>query len=323
MRAVRYHEHGGPEVLSVETIPMPTPSSDQVLVEIRAASVNPVDTKVRAGIQGKNPPSLPTTPGTDFAGVVVEVGEDVTGFSVGDHVLGDYLNRWTPYPGSFAEYAAVPLDRVAHLPEDVPFEQAAGVAHVGTTAWAALMDYGGLALGDCCLVHGGGGGVGHVAVQLAHAAGASVVTTAGSEAASARLRELGADHVFDYDRPDLREAIAAVGPVDVVLDHMIDRYLDLDYAVAAPEATIVSIEASDRAVHFENAPLARRKDVALYQIGPSRRMDKVRTLETLGRLLSRGDVTVEIARTYDLEEAARAHRDVLAESFVGKLVVVP
>ena len=323
MRAIRYHEHGGPEVLAVETVDRPEPAADQILVQIRAASVNPVDTKVRAGIQGKEPPSLPSTPGTDFAGVVLEVGEDVSRFSAGDHVVGDYMDRWSPYEGTYAEYVAAPLDRVGKLPEGVSFEQAAGVAHVGTTAWMSLFPYGDLHLGDTCLVHGGSGGVGHVAVQLADVAGAEVIATAGNEAARSRLLELGADHVFDYDRPDLGEAIAAVGAPDVIVDHMIDRYLEMDYAVAATEATIVSIEASDSEVRFDNPPLARRKDLALYQIGPGRRMPRVETLERLGRFLEGGDLAVEIERTYGLEEAAQAHRDVIEESFVGKLVVVP
>jgi NADPH:quinone reductase-like Zn-dependent oxidoreductase len=294
-------------------------------VEVRAASVNPVDTKVRAGVQGKEPPDLPATPGTDFAGVVVAAGDRVDGLAAGDHVVGDYMDRWTPYDGTFAEYVAAPTDRVAPLPQDVTFEQAAAAAHVGTTAYGALVEYGGVRLGDTCLVHGGSGGVGHVAVQMADRAGATVVATAGSEAARNRVRELGAAHVFDYGRDpdDLARAVGDVGPVDVVLDHKIDRYLDLDVRVAAPGATVVSIEASGAPVRFTTPPQARQKDLCLYQIGPSRRMDRVEALRTVGRLLSRGDLRVEIARRYSLSEAAQAHRDVVEESFVGKLVVRP
>ncbi|MDX1748203.1 MAG: zinc-binding dehydrogenase, partial [Halobacteriales archaeon] len=281
------------------------------------------DTLVREGLQRKNPPRFPVIPGGDFSGIVEAVGEGVTEFEVGDRVIGDGLNKWTNYPGVFAEYAVAPLDRIAKLADGASLDDAAAVSHVGTTAWC-VVDYGDIRLGDLCLIHGGSGGVGHIAVQLADLSGGTVIATAGSQEARDRVRELGADHVFDYRRDDLEDAILAVGQPDLILDHMIDRYLDLDIEVAAPSATLLSIEASrGEPVEFTKAPIARSKDFQHIHIGAQFQTSLPRALERLGKLLATGDLEVEIAGTYGLDEAAQAHRDVIDKSFIGKLIVKP
>jgi|APHM01.1.fsa_nt_gi NADPH:quinone reductase and related Zn-dependent oxidoreductases len=179
MQAVRYHEHGEADVLGVDEIARPTPDRNEVLVEIEAASVNRVDVMFRSGQYGELP--LPAIPGGDGAGIVAGVGNAVERFSVGDRVVASGMDRATG--GTFAEYAAIPTSKLAALPDDVPWEVAGAIGNVGATAWTALEELAGVQAGDRVLVHGGSGGVGHMAVQIAAESGAEVITTAGTAAA--------------------------------------------------------------------------------------------------------------------------------------------
>mgnify|MGYP000206366546 CR=1 FL=1 len=205
MRAVRYHDHGGPEVLGVDEVDRPEPDDDQVLVEMRAASVNPVDVMIRSGEYGKVP--LPSVPGGDGAGVVATTGDDVDRFREGDRVIASGMDRESG--GTFAEYAALPETKLAQLPDEVPFEVGGAIGNVGATAWTALEAVAGVSPGDRVLVHGGAGGVGHAAVQIAAAGGADVIATAGSADACDRVRELGASTALQYDSDTLAEDVLA------------------------------------------------------------------------------------------------------------------
>jgi len=318
MRAVRYHEHGGPEVLQVEEIDRPEPNADEVLVAIRAAGVNPVDTYFREG--SYQPYALPMIPGSDYAGEVVSVGEDVSGFDEGDRVFGTGLG--SDRPGTYAEYATAPTDRVAHLPDGISYAEGAAVALVGVTAWRCLIDHAALQPAERCLVHGGSGGVGHVAVQLADATGAEVVTTAREEY-HGLLADLGADVTIDYGRDDLGDAVVAAGRPAVILDHMLDDYLQFDADVAAQGARIVGIGNTDTAAGFTDVPGARSKELTLQLSSMFNTPDMSAVLARLATLMRYGELVPDVARTYDLEEAADAQRDVMAESFFGKLVIRP
>jgi NADPH2:quinone reductase len=325
MRAVRFHDHGGPEVLAAEEIDRPGPDSREVLVEIHAAGVNPVDTYFREGAY--EPFTLPLIPGTDFAGEVHETGDEVEGFASGERVYGTGIGR--SHHGGYAEYATVPTDRLVALPEGVDTEMAGAAGVAGVTAWRALIDHAGLEPGETCLIHGGSGGVGHVAVQLAAATGAQVLTTASPDSHD-RLAELGADAIFDYSRGDLadvvREAASGVGGtdgVDVILDHRLDDYLQFDADVAATGARVVGIGESNPQVGFENDGVARSKDVSYQFMSMFNTPDFRVPLARLAHLMRAGDLTIDIAREYELDEADEAQRAVLEESFLGKLVLVP
>ena len=257
MRAVRYHEHGGRDVLQVdEGVERPEPGRNEVLVRVEAAAVNPVDTYFRDG--SYQPAELPMIPGSDFAGEVAAVGDGVEEFAEGDRVFSTGLGN--DRQGTCAEYAAAPTDRVAPLPDGIGVREAAGVALVGVTAWRALVDHADLEPAERCLVHGGSGGVGHVAVQIAAAAGAQVTTTAAPEYHSG-LEALGADDVLDYGRDDLAEAVTAVGEPNVILDHRLDDYLQFDADVAAKNARVVGIGGNSPESGFSNTPAARSKEI--------------------------------------------------------------
>ncbi|MFC4552698.1 MULTISPECIES: NADPH:quinone reductase [Halorussus] len=318
MRAVRYHEHGGRETLQVDEFDRPDPAPDEIRVEVRAAGVNPVDTYFREG--SYEPPKLPMIPGSDFAGVVDAVGEDVSAFAEGDRVFGTGLGN--DRQGTYAEYVTAPTDCAARLPEDVSFDEGAAVALVGVTAWRALVDHAGVEPAETCLVHGGSGGVGHVAVQLAAASGATVLTTA-SEEHHDRLADLGADAVFDYRRDDLADAVVEAGRPDAILDHRLDDYLDFDAEVGAKGVRVAGIGNTVPEAGFDNIAAARSREMSLHLMSMFNTPDFAAVLEKLAALMEAGDLRVEIAETYDLEQADEAQRAVMEDSILGKLVVEP
>lgn len=317
MRAVRYHEHGGPEVLTVEEINRPEPGGHELLVRVAAAGVNPVDTYFREG--SYEPYELPMTPGSDFAGVVEEAGDWTPGFEAGDRVFGTGLGR--DHQGSYAEYALVPTDRVAHLPENVDFNAGGGAGVAAVTAWRALIDHAGLEPAETCLIHGGSGGVGHAAVGLAAATGAEVVTTSSPDYHE-DLGDLGADIVFDYRDEDLEEAVAEYEPA-VILDHRLDEYLDFDAAVAQQGARIVGIGNTRPQAGWENVPAARAKELRVQLMSMFNTPVLSARLERIARLMEREELAIRVERSYPVEEAGEAQRAVLEESFLGKLVVEP
>lgn len=318
MRAVRYHEYGDPDVLDVETIDRPEPRDDELLVEVNATAVNPVDTYFRRGVY--TPAGLPMTPGADLAGIVTAVGPAVKSFEPGDRVFGTGLGR--DRQGTYAEYAVGPEDMFARLPPAVSFSEGAAVALVGVTGWRALIDHAGLELGETCLVHGGSGGVGHVAAQLAAAAGADVIATARPEYHE-RLEALGVTHTFDYRREDLAEAVIDVGRPDVILDHRLDEYLQFDATVGHVGTRVVGIGNTTPQAGFEDVAAARGKDLHLVLMSMFNTPSFRPILSQLATRLEAGDLQPEIARTYDLEDAAAAQRAVLDEQFFGKLVIQP
>jgi NADPH:quinone reductase-like Zn-dependent oxidoreductase len=321
MHAVRLHDHGGPDALGVEEIDRPTPASDELLVEVAAAGVNPVDTYFRDG--SYEPVGLPFTPGVDVAGVVAATGDGVVGFAEGDRVFGTGLGNGD-YQGAYAEYATVPTDRVVALPEGADLTEAGAAGVAAVTSWRALVDHADLDPAEHCLVHGGSGGVGHAAVQIADAVSARVITTA-SEGYHDDLAALGADTVLDYGREDLADAVVAAsdGGVDAVLDHRLDDYLQFDADVAAGDARVVGIGENSPDPGFTNDGAARSKDVS-YQFMSMFNMPDLRVgLAGVADLMARDRLSIECARSYGLDEAGEAQRAVMEDSFFGKLVIEP
>ncbi len=321
MRAVRLHEHGGTDVLQVDEIERPDPGGHELLVEVAAAGVNPVDTYFRDG--SYEPVGRPFTPGVDVAGTVAAVGDHVEGFAAGDRVLGTGIGNGA-HQGAYAEYATIPEDRVVHLPADADLVEAGAAGVVAGTAWRSLVDHADLDPAEDCLIHGGAGGVGHAAVQIAAAVHARVITTA-APAYHDTLRDLGADTVLDYGRDDLREAVreASDGGVDVVLDHRLDDYLQFDADVAAQDGRIVGIGENSPDPGFTNDGVARSKDLTYRFMSMFNTPDLRVPLRGIAHLMETGALSVHLAETYDLDAAADAQRAVMEDSFPGKLVIVP
>jgi len=320
MQAVRLHEHGGRDVLQVDEVERPSPGGHELLVEVAAAGVNPVDTYFR---DGSYPPvELPFSPGVDVAGEVAGVGEFVEGFEVGDRVFGTGIGNNT-HQGAYAEYAVVPEDRLVAVSDGVDLAEAGAAGVVAGTAWRALVDYAALDAAEDALIHGGSGGVGHAADQIADAVSARTITTAAPEYHDA-LAELGAGTPLDYGRENLDEAIveAATGDgVDVVLDHRLDDYLQLDAEVATTGGRVVGIGENDPGPGFSAVGAARSKDVSYQFMSMFNTPDLRVPLRGVAHLMSTGDLSIELARRYGLDEAAEAQRAVMADSFLGKLVI--
>ncbi|WP_459194296.1 NADPH:quinone reductase [Halosimplex sp. J119] len=321
MRAVRLSDHGGPEELTVDDVDRPDPAPDELLVEVAAAGVNPVDTYFRDG--SYDPVGLPFTPGVDVSGVVAATGEGVDEFAEGDRVFGTGIGNGC-HQGAYAEYATVPTDRVVHLPDGADLTEAGAAGVAAVTAWRALVDHADLDPAEHCLVHGGSGGVGHTAVQIADAVSARVITTA-SEPYHDRLADIGAETVLDYGRDDLADAVAdaSAGGVDVVLDHRLDDYLQFDADVAATGARVVGIGENSPDPAFTNDGAARSKDVSYQFMSMFNTPDLRVPLRGVAHLMERDALSIELARTYDLDEAGEAQRAVMEDSFLGKLVIEP
>ncbi|WP_440764913.1 NADPH:quinone reductase [Natronorubrum sp. DTA7] len=321
MRAVRLHEHGDADVLQVNDVDRPEPADDELLVEVAAAGINPVDTYFRDG--SYEPVSVPFTPGVDLAGVVSETGSAVEGFAEGDRVFGTGIGNGG-FQGSYAEYATVPTDRVVHLPDGADLTEAGAAGVAAVTAWRALIDHADLDPAEHCLVHGGSGGVGHAAVQIGAAVSARVVTT-GSETYHDDLEALGAETVLDYGRDDLADAVleATDGGVDAVLDHRLDDYLQFDADVAATGCRVVGIGENSPDPAFTNDGAARSKDVNYQFMSMFNTPDLRVPLRGVAHLMATDALEIELARSYGLDEASQAQEDVMNDSFLGKLVIEP
>jgi NADPH2:quinone reductase len=317
MRAIRYAEHGGTEVLTTDRIERPQPGHNDLLVRVKAAGINPVDTYFREGEY--SPSELPWTPGSDLAGVVVAIGPGVEEFNEGDRVFATGLGN--SVQGTCAEYVRVPTGLVARLPPGPTFEEAAALGLVGVTAWQALVHHADVEPAERVLIHSGSGGVGHVAVQLADAMGAQVTATA-SPAHHKALYTLGAETVIDYADDGLGTAIAEAGAPDVILDTFADKYVKLDVEVAAPRARIIAIGNSGPDAPFPMGP-GKFNDLRFQAMSMFNTPNTGAVLARLATLLTTGDIIPSVHRTYPLPETAAAHTAVLDESFVGKIVVTP
>lgn len=212
MKAIRIHEYGGPDVLSIDEIPMPEPAADEVLIRVHATSVNPVDWKIREGLRKEKFPSkLPLTLGWDVSGVVEQVGGKVSIFRKGDEVYG------RPDPtrnGAYAEYIVVKANLLSIKPISIGHTEAAAVPLAGLTAWQGLFDHGLLKEGQKVLIHAAAGGVGTYAVQFAKSKGAYVIGTASDQNIDF-LKRLGADEVIDYNMDNFETILS---DIDLVLD---------------------------------------------------------------------------------------------------------
>ena len=305
MRAITYSRYGGADVLELTEQPTPKVGADTVLVRVRAASVNPVDWKLRQGyLDAIMDVRFPVVPGWDVAGVVESVGLDTPELQVGDEVFGYVRKDWV-HGGTFAEYVSAPVRTLARKPTTLSFEEAAAVPLAGLTAYQSIRRAG-VTAGQTVLVHAAAGGVGGFAVQIAAALGATVVGTA-SEANHEYLRALGAQAVTYGD--GLVERVRALAPdgVDVVLD-----YGSPDAVATAPSllregGTIASIVDAKARDELGGHYVWVRPDSA--------------DLAALGALIDDGKVGVEVAQVFDLADAAAAHEASASGHVRGKVVV--
>jgi NADPH:quinone reductase len=323
MRAIRVTAFGGPDVLTLADVPDPQPGPGQIRVRIHAAGVNPVETYVRAGTYAIKPP-LPYTPGSDGAGVIDAVGAGVTGLLPGDRVyLAGPMNAST---GTYAGLTVNDARNVHTLPPALSFAQGAAVGVPCSTAWRALFQKAGAVSGETVLVHGGSGSVGTAAIQLARAAGLTVIATAGSARGLALITELGAHHAVDHTQPDYRAAIKAAaggrGP-DVVIEMLANVNLAHDAELLAPRGRIVVI-GSRGALDF-TPRLLMAKEAAVYgMMLPNMTAEEWRDVNAgVQAALAAGTLKPVVNRELPLADAPKAHEAVMSSGAAGKIVLVP
>ena len=307
MRAVTYHEYGGSEVLRVEDVEDPKLGPDGVLVEVRAASVNPVDWKLASGGMGTMlDVFFPVVPGWDVAGVVAAVGPAVQHLAPGDEVYG-YVRKDAVHGGTYAEKVVAPVRTVAPKPSTLDFGEAAAVPLAGLTAYQALVHRLSVGEGQTVLIHAASGGVGSFAVQIARAHGARVIGTA-SEENHDYLRELGAEPVAYGDGLEDRVRELAPDGVDAVVDLVGGEALQQSPGLLAPGA-------DGRLVSVIDPGVADLGGSYLF-VSPD-----ADDLSALARMADAGQLQVEVAARYPLAEAAQAWHESMSGHTRGKIVL--
>jgi NADPH:quinone reductase-like Zn-dependent oxidoreductase len=308
MRAVTQRAFGGPEVLEVVETRRPEPLPSEVLIRVHAAAVNPIDAYIRSGgfpLLGEPPFTL----GWDVSGVVEEVVPGVTRFKPGDEVYG--MPLFPRAANGYAEYVAAPSRQIARKPAALGHTEAAALPLVGLTAWQGLVDAAAVRSGDRVLVHGAGGGLGHVVVQIAKARGAHVIATA-SAAKHGFVRSLGADEVIDYRTADFTEA---TGDLDIVYDAVGGGYGERSLSVLRPGGILVT------AVDRENTALQAAATAAGRRFtGISVEPDHT-ALEALSALVEDGLLRPHITQALPLADAAKAHELLESGHTQGKIVL--
>jgi NADPH2:quinone reductase len=321
MKAIQVKQPGGPEAMAVVELPVPEPKANEAVVKLAASGVNFIDVYQR---EGRYKVPLPFVLGQEGAGTVTAVGAEVKTLQPGDRVA------WTSVLGAYAEYAAVPSDRLVPVPSGVTDQQAAATMLQGMTAHYLSYDTYPLKRGETALVHAAAGGVGLLLTQMAHNIGARVIATVSTEEKAKLAREAGADEIILYTQADFEgETRRLTGKgVDVVYDSVGKTTFDKGLNVLRPRGMMALFGGSSGAVPpFDPIVLAQKG--SLFLTRPSL-VNYIATREELMArsgsvfaMIAGGKLTLRIKHTYLLAEAQRAHRDLESRKTTGKLLLIP
>jgi NADPH2:quinone reductase len=322
MKAILVKKAGGPEVLVAADLPIPKPKPNEVVVKIAAAGVNFIDIYQR---EGRYPVPMPFVLGQEGAGTVSDVGTNVNDVKAGDRVA------WTGVMGSYAEYAAVPADRVVAVPKGLSDQQAAAAMLQGMTAHYLAYDTYRLKKGDTALVHAAAGGVGLLLVQMAHQIGARVIGTVSTDEKAKLAREAGADEVILYTKSDFEsetKRLTANKGVQVVYDSVGKTTFDKSLNVLAPRGMMVLFGGSSGAVPPLDL-IALSQKGSLYVTRPTlasyiaSREDLESRSSAVFQMILSGNLKMQIEYTYPLTEVQKSHRDLEGRKTTGKLLLIP
>jgi NADPH2:quinone reductase len=322
MKAIQASENGGPEVLKPAELPVPEAAAGQALVNVQAVGVNFIDVYQRTGLYPVQPPFVP---GLEGAGVVEQVGAEVDTLQVGDRVA------WIEGRGSYAEYAAVPADKLVKLPEAIDYPQAAAAMLQGMTAHYLAIDTYPIKRGDTVLIHAAAGGVGQLLVQIAKRRGARVLSTVSTERKAELARKAGADEVILYTRTDFKEEVERLtggAGVQVVYDSVGRATFLQSLACLSTRGMLVSFgQSSGKIADFNPALLG--SGGSLYLTRPSlfhyvadRQSLERRASDVLGWIVE-GRLSLHIGEKLPLADAAEAHRRLEARKTMGKVLLIP
>lgn len=320
MRAVIVNEPGGPEALTLTELPDPRPDAGEVVIDVAASAVNRADTLQRMGFYPP-PPGASEVLGLECSGRISAVGEGVTGWSVGDEACALLSG------GGYAEKVAVPAGQVMPVPSGVDLLTAGSLPEVACTVWSNVFMVAGLQPGERFLVHGGAGGIGTFAIQLAAALGTEVFATAGSAEKLQLCRDLGADRAINYRDEDFVEVLGEVGGADVILDNMGAKYLPRNVTALATEGRLVIIGMQGGVKGELNIAelLGKRGAVIATSLRARPTDDKsaicTSVVENVWPLVQQRAIRTQVSATFDLAEVAKAHA--LMESGVhsGKILL--
>lgn len=322
MKAIQVQKTGGPEVLTLVDLPVPKPKPNEAIVQIKAIGLNFIDVYFR---EGRYPAALPFVDGQEAAGVVSEVGSEVKSLKAGDRVA------YTSVLGAYAEYAAVPGDRLVRIPEKVTFEQGAAAMLQGMTAHYLTHTTYPLKRGETALIHAAAGGVGLLLVQMVKQIGARAIGTAGTEEKAKLARQAGADDVIIYTKQDFEaETKRLMGGkgVDVIYDGVGKSTFDQDLNLLRPRGYLVLFGASSGAVPPLD-PIKLTQKGSLFLTRPtlkdytaSREELESRSKDVLG-WIEKGTLKLHIGHKYPLAQAQQAHRDLEGRKTTGKVLLIP
>ncbi|NHQ73936.1 NAD(P)H-quinone oxidoreductase [Roseovarius gahaiensis] len=320
MNAVEITQPGGPEVLRLTTRPMPAPRAGEVVIKVAYAGVNRPDALQRAGMYAP-PPTASDLPGLEAAGEIAAVGEGVSDWSVGDEVCALLPG------GGYAEYVATPAAHCLPVPKGMDLREAACLPETFFTVWSNVFQRGGLQGGERFLVHGGSSGIGTTAIQLAHAFGARVFTTAGSDDKCAKCLELGAERAINYRNEDFVEVVRAEGGADLILDMVGGDYLPRNVKSLADDGRLVQIaflQGPKVELNFAQV-MMRRLTITGSTLRPQSDTAKAAIAEALRAhvwpLLDAGKVAPVMDSEYELPNAALAHAHMEKSAHIGKIVL--
>ena len=322
MQAIQVSQVGGPDVLTAVDLPVPAPEANEALVKIEAAGINFIDVYLR---EGRYPTPLPFVSGQEAAGVVTEVGSEVTTLQPGDRVA------YTSLLGSYAEYAAVPASRLVKIPDELDFEQAAAAMLQGMTAHYLVNSSYPLKQGETALIHAAAGGVGLLLVQMAKKIGARVIATAGTTEKAQLARDAGADECIVYTEADFEaetKRLTDGDGVHVVYDGVGKATFDKDLGVLRPRGYLVLFGGSSGAVPpFDLIKLSQKGSLfitrpTLAHYTATREELEWRANDVL-QSIARGELKLRIHKVYPLAEAGQAHRDLEGRKTTGKLLLRP
>ncbi len=313
MKAIILKEAGGVENLQLVDIERPILQPNEVLIKVVSIGINPVDVKARVyeGVlswifEDERPAIL----GWDISGEIVEIGNDVTNFKIGDPVFG-LVNFFGKGKG-YAEYVPAPADHLALKPNSVTHQQAAASAMVASTAYQALVDVAKIKKGDKVLIHGASGGVGHAAIQIAKYFGAYVVGTSSTKNRDFVL-SLGADEHIDYTCENFVEKVR---DVDIVLDTIQGQTLLSSVDIVRPNGTIVTLPTPEIPQEVKEKGEKKQVNIEFLMVA-----SKKETIKTIAQLLEKGDLKLHIHKSFPFEDMAKAHLEVETNRVVGKVVV--
>ena len=323
MRAVIAPNPGGVDALEVVDLPQPEPGPGEVLIRVAAAGLNRSDLLQRQGLYPP-PPGVTDVLGLECSGDIVAVGEGVTDLPPGTHVCALLAG------GGYAEYVAVPAGQVATVPLGISLVDAGGLMEVAATVWSNVFMMGKLQHGETLLIHGGGSGIGTMAIQLAKAFGARVIVTVGSPEKAEFCRELGADVVFDYKQQDFAAEMKSAGvTADVILDIIGAKYLEANVSVlsTAGRLVVIGLQGGVKAELNLGALMSKRAAVMATTLRARPTSEKAAIVSAMVAqvwpLISDGTVRPIIHATYQLDDVRQAHQVLEESSHIGKVLLTP